>query len=170
MDKIIENVNNNFYGSIKDTYNDARKKDPSIKYDDVRRWFAKNQLRKTNLRCYNSFIADSAYEEFQIDLFVLPYDPTDEYKIALLTIDVFSKFIDVQPLNSKQPTDILQALQDAIHNMKGSPRTIYSDDEGSFNSHLVQNYFREHNIRHLVTRTHAAFAERGIKNSEIIDR
>ena len=26
MDKIIENVYNNFYGSIKDTYNDAKKK------------------------------------------------------------------------------------------------------------------------------------------------
>ena len=46
MDKIIENVYNNFYGSIKDTYNDAKKKDPSIKYDDVRRWFEKHHIRK----------------------------------------------------------------------------------------------------------------------------
>ena len=46
MDKIIENVYNNFYGSIKDTYNDARKVDPSIKYDDVKNWFAKKSNKK----------------------------------------------------------------------------------------------------------------------------
>ena len=70
MDKIIENVYNNFYGSIKDTFNDARKVDPSIKYDDVRRWFEKNIARKTNLRGYNSFIADHPKQEYQIDLFL----------------------------------------------------------------------------------------------------
>ena len=69
MDKIIENVYNNFYGGIKDTYNDVRKKDPSIKYDDVRSWFEKNHIRKTNLRGYNSFIADHPKQEIQIDLF-----------------------------------------------------------------------------------------------------
>ena len=70
MDKIIENVYNNSYGSIKDTYNDAKKKDPSIKYDDVRRWFEKLHIRKTNLRGYNSFIADHPKQEYQIDLFL----------------------------------------------------------------------------------------------------
>ena len=65
MDKIIENVYYNFYGSIKDTYIDARKKDPSIKYDDVKKWFSKNQVRKTNLRGYNSFIASKAKEEYR---------------------------------------------------------------------------------------------------------
>ena len=48
MDKIIENVYNNFYGSIKDTFNDVRKADKTIKYDDVRRWFEKHHTRKTN--------------------------------------------------------------------------------------------------------------------------
>ena len=35
-DKIIEKVYNDFYGSIKDTY-DARKIDKSIKYDNVKK-------------------------------------------------------------------------------------------------------------------------------------
>jgi hypothetical protein len=75
MDKIIENVYNNFYGSIKDTYNDAKKKDPSIKYDDVKNWFAKNHIRKQILRGYNSFIADKFLNEFQIDLFFMNDNP-----------------------------------------------------------------------------------------------
>ena len=58
MDKIIEKVYYDFYGSIKDTYNDARKIDKSIMYDDVKTWFDKNQVRTTNLRGFSSFIAD----------------------------------------------------------------------------------------------------------------
>ena len=34
------------YGSIKDTYYDAKKLDKSIKYDDVRRWFEKKKSSK----------------------------------------------------------------------------------------------------------------------------
>jgi hypothetical protein len=42
----------------------------------------------------------------------------DEYKIGLLIVDIFSKFIDVQPLKSKQPDDILQGLKDGMKNMQ----------------------------------------------------
>ena len=139
MEKIIENVYNNFYGSIKDTLNDARKVDPSIKYDDVRRWFEKNHIRKTNLRGYNSFIASKPKQEYQIDLFFMNED--EQYKVGLLIIDIFSKFIDVQPLKTKQPDDVLQGLKDGFRNMQGKPESIYSDDEGAFNSKLLQDYF-----------------------------
>jgi hypothetical protein len=47
-DKIISSVYYDFYGSIKDTFNEAKKKDPSIKYDDVKEWFSKNCVRKKN--------------------------------------------------------------------------------------------------------------------------
>lgn len=161
MDKIIEKVYNDFYGSIKDTYNDARKLDKSIKYDDVRRWFEKNQVRKTNLRGFNSFIADHVKQEYQIDLFFVNED--DDFKVGLLIIDIFSKYITVVPLKTKQPDDVLQGLKDGFHNMGGKPESIYSDDEGAFNSKLLQDYFKEHKIDHIVTRGHAAFAERGIR-------
>ena len=47
--------------------------------------------------------------------------------------------------------------------MQGKPESIYSDDEGAFNSKLLQDYFKEHNINHIVTRGHAPYAERGIR-------
>jgi hypothetical protein len=46
----ISYVYNDFYGSIKDTFTRARAIDKSIKLDDVRDWFAKNQVRKGNLQ------------------------------------------------------------------------------------------------------------------------
>ena len=98
MDKVIEKVYN---GSIKDTYEEAKKIDKSIKYDDVKKWFEKNQVKKTNLRGFNSFIADHLKQEYQIDLMFQKSQPDDEYKVALLIIDVFSKYMTVVPMRGK---------------------------------------------------------------------
>ena len=86
-DKTIEKVYNDFFGSIKDTFNEARKLDTSIKYNDVKEWFEKNFVRKKNLSGYNSFIANEPYEEFQTDLFIND-NPDEEYKIGLAIIDI----------------------------------------------------------------------------------
>ena len=41
----IAQVYGEFFGSVADTLRDARKKDPSIKLQDVKDWFAKNFVR-----------------------------------------------------------------------------------------------------------------------------
>jgi len=120
-------------------------------------------VRKTNLKGYNSFIANNCRDEYQIDLFFMNDNSDDEYKIGLLVIDIFSKFLEVIPLKTKQPQDVLEGLIDAMKNIGGKPRTIFSDDEGSLNSKLLIEYFKENNIRHLTTRGHAAYSERAIR-------
>ena len=47
--------------------------------------------------------------------------------------------------------------------MGGKPETIYSDNEGAFVSNEIQRYFKNNNIRHLTTLTHAPVAERTIR-------
>ena len=59
-------------GSIKRTLQDAREIDPSIKEKDVKDWKDRNIQRKINLRGFNSFIASSPKEEYQMDLFEMP--------------------------------------------------------------------------------------------------
>ena len=164
----ISLVYNDFYGSIKDTFTRARAIDKSIKLDDVKDWFAKNQVRKGNLRGYNSFIAQEPYQEYQIDLFFVNDLEDQDYKIGLMVIDTFSKYMTVVPLKSKQPPDMLEALKTAFENMGKKPKDIYSDDEGSLNSKLLQDYLREQGIRHIVTRTHAPVAERAIRSFKSI--
>jgi hypothetical protein len=44
-----------------DTYNQARKKDATIKMEDVKSWYDRNLVRKNNLPGYNSHL-------YQIDL------------------------------------------------------------------------------------------------------
>jgi len=159
----IKKVYNDFYGSIKQTYEEAKKIDPTIKYDDIKRYFEQNRVRRTNLKGYNSFIADHFKQEFQIDLFFINEDDEQEHNIGLLIIDIFSKYMTVVPLKTKQPKDVLEGMEEGFKNIGGLPETAYTDDEGALNSSLIQDYFKNNNIKHITTRTHAAVAERAVR-------
>ena len=159
----IEKVYNDFYGSIKQTYEEARKIDPTIKYDDIKKYFEQHRVRRTNLRGYNSFIADHYKQEYQMDLFFINENTEQKFNIGLLLIDIFSKFMIVVPLFSKQPQDLLDGLEEGLKDMGGKPESIYTDDEGSLNSKLLQDYFKQNNIKHITTRTHAPVAERAVR-------
>lgn len=161
--KIISNIYKDYYGSRKDTLEEARKKDPSITYEDVKNWFEKNFVRKTNLKGFNSYIAGEPYEEFQMDLFFINDLENQDYKIGLLMIDIFSKYMTVVPVKTKQPDDVLQAIKDGIENMGGKPLVFYTDEEGAFNSNLIKEFFLDNHIQHIITRGHAAVAERAIR-------
>jgi len=48
--------------------------------------------------------------------------------------------------------------------MQAKPDLIHSDEEGAFVSRIVQAYFREEDIKHIITRSRAPLAERMIKS------
>lgn len=162
-EQIISDTYHEFYGSIKNTYLDAKKKDNTIKYDDVKKWFDKSFVRKTNLSGFNSYVAQRPYEEFQMDLFFINDLEDQEYKIGLLIVDIFSKYLTVVPIETKQIQDILHGIKEGFANMGGKPEVVYSDDEGALNSKEIQAYFNQNNIQHIVSRGHAPVAERSIR-------
>ena len=63
-DEIISKIHHDpaGYGSIKQTYLEARAKDSSIKYDDVKKWLHKEVEQKKQLKGYNSFVANEPKE------------------------------------------------------------------------------------------------------------
>ncbi len=78
-------------------------------------------------------------------------------------IDIFTKCAVVVPIkNNKAPT-LLEAMKEAITKMGGKPKTIFTDDEGGMNTKLIMQYLEAEHIRHIVTRSHAAVAERTIR-------
>jgi len=162
-DKIISKTYNEFFGSIKNTYADAKKLDRTITLKDVKAWFDKSFIRKKNLKGFNSYIAQHPHEEYQMDLFFINDLEDQEYKIGLMMIDIFSKYMTVVPLETKQTRDLLEGIKEAFGNMGKKPEVIYSDDEGALNSKEIQNYFKNENIKHIVSRTHAPVAERAIR-------
>ena len=57
------------YGSRKTTLEDAQKKEPTIKKEDVEQFFRKNVEIKAKPRGHNSFVAPHNNHTYQIDLF-----------------------------------------------------------------------------------------------------
>jgi precorrin-6x reductase len=51
--------------------------------------------------------------------------------------------------------------------MGGKPESIYTDDEGSFNSTIVKKYLQDENIKHIITLTHPYFVERLIRTIKV---
>ena len=166
MDKIIDKIYHDpaGHGSMRTTYEDAKKKDQSITYGDIQAWFKKNIERKTQLKGYNSFIASEPNEEYQMDLFFMNYLKDPEFNnIGMLMIDIFTKYVSIIPMQSNNAPAILEAMKDALTKMSGKPKTLFTDDEGGLNTPLLQTYLKDHGIRHIVTRSHAAVAERTIR-------
>ena len=76
----------------------------------MKKFFSENFNRKTQLRGNNSYVANYPYFEYQLDLFFIN-EPDQEYSIGLLMIDIFSKFMTVIPVKTKQADDILDAIK-----------------------------------------------------------
>ena len=153
------------YGSIAQTVREAKKIEPSVTADDFKEWKAKQDVgQKAKMRGMNSFIANKPKEEYQMDLFFMSdQDLERKFTIALLMVDIFTKWTQVVMVPSKEWPDVLVGIKKLIPIMGGKPKTIYSDDEGAFISNEIQKYFKDEGIRHLVTKSHAPVAERQIR-------
>ena len=164
-DKIISQVYNDplGFGSINNTLKDARKIDPTITLQDVKKWKHNSIERKTQLRGYNSFIAHKPFEEFQVDLFFMNDLEDQKYNVGMLMVDIFTKYTEVIPLKDKTEGSLLSGLMEGFNKMGGKPETVYSDDEPSLSSKYTKQYFMENNIRFIITKAHAAYAERYIR-------
>ena len=151
------------YGSIDKTYKEAKEKDKSIKLNDVKEWFNKNVEKRTQLKGYNSFINDKAYDEYEIDLVFFKNKNTNKTEIGLVILDIFTKYAVVIPIESKETPDVIAGVMEGINKMGHKPNIIYSDNEGALKSNLFDDYCKENNIKIIFTRTHAWAVERFIR-------
>ena len=166
-DEIISSIyyDRSGYGSVNTTYQDAKKEDKTITVNDVKKWFEKNVEKKKQLSGYNSFVAPYAKYEYEIDLFFITKNDllNQKFRVGMIMIDVFSKFMAVMAIKSKEPPDVLAGIMEGIQKMGGRPQRFYSDEEGSLNSGVVKEYLDKENIEIHLTRGHPNFAERGIR-------
>ncbi len=151
------------YGSIKRTFDDARKLDKTITINDIKQFYKNNVEQKKQLKGYNSFIPPYPYYEYQLDLFFINDLENQNFKIGMIMIDIFTKYIVIVPIKSKSEGDIAAGLIECLHRMGHNPEIIYSDDETSLNTNAIQKYLKEQNIKHIITRSHAWFVERAIR-------
>ena len=162
------------YGSLKQTYEEAKKKDKSITMKDVKGFIEKHVEQKKQLRGMNSFIAQKPKQEYQMDLFFISKKdfPTEVYVGGLVMVDIFTKYISIVPIKTKQIPEILAAIK-TIFSKIGKPESIYTDNEGAWSAGTdIDKYFKDLKINHVITLSHAPVAERSIRTikSEIYKR
>ena len=85
------------FGSIQQTFAEARKLDKTITLNDVKEWKEKNIVRKTNLPGYNSYVASEPRFEYQVDPCYVNLGE-QKFKYGLLAVDIFTKQVEVVPM------------------------------------------------------------------------
>ena len=169
LDKIYYDVDEGF-GSVRALYEKAKKDDMGISLDYVKNWM-RNQPNKQrrNYKNYNSYSAPFPKYEFQIDIMDMisimkdiGIDVDDQPRYGLVCIDIFSKKSHVVPMENKDGDTVYSAFMECFK-VLGQPLSIYTDEEGSFKSRKLQDFFKGEGIEHIITLTHANQAERLIR-------
>ena len=81
----------------------------------------------------------------------------------MVMIDIFSKYAVVIPLPSNDTGNIANGIVEGINKMGKKPGIIYTDDEGALSTTAMKECFEKQVIKHIITRSHAWFAERFIR-------
>ena len=125
--KVYENTASG-YGSVRDTYQQANKINPGIRYVDVKQYLDKHQHRQTRFKYKgsNSFVSPHALFEIEADLIDMTKkaEENDGYRYALVAIDNFTKFAHAVPIKSKQPHDVTTEFNEVLNKI-GVPKQLY---------------------------------------------
>jgi hypothetical protein len=158
-EKIIKDVWNdekNGFGSIKDTYKQSNKINSQITIKDVKTWLDKQTVRQRQFvdpRGFNSWVSKGPLFEFEVDLIDMgerSRAKNDEYRYAMTAIDNFTKFAWATPMIFKEGADVLAALKRIFEKM-GTPKQLYSDEEGGLGSNVMNKYLAQQNVKRVIT-------------------
>jgi transposase InsO family protein len=89
----------------------------------------------------------------------------DKVKFVLICIDIFSRFVWLQPLKSKKGSDVVEGFIKIFEHGR-SPLRVRTDKGSEFKNREVKQLFKQNKILHMVTQnteTKANYAERAIK-------
>ena len=129
------------FGSLRDTYLQAREKDPGIRYIDVKAFLDKYQHRQTQFRYrgHNSWVSPRRLFELELDLIDLTAkaEENNGFRYALVAIDNFTKFAHAVPVKGKTPALLVEAMKEVLAKI-GVPKQVYSDYEGSFDPACIR--------------------------------
>ena len=150
------------FGSKSRTLEEAREKDKTITMSDINEFFRKSVDQKRKPVGSNSFVAPHSAYEYQMDLFFINDLKDQKFRVGMLTIDIFDKFMHVVAIKGKKEEDLASGMIECLNKMGKKPKIIYTDDEGAMNKEAIQKYLQEQNIEHHRTRAHPNFSERAI--------
>jgi len=165
-DKLIKDVYENVdtgYGSVKDTFDQVKLKDSSIKYIDVKQYLDKQKHRQVQFKYKgeNSFVSEAPLFEIEMDIIDMTKraEENDGFRYALVAIDNFTKFAWAIPMKSKTGIDLVKATEE-IFDKIGTPKQIYTDQEGGMTTIEYIRMLNKYKVKHITTITGAHGVER----------
>ena len=160
--------------NIRTLYKKAYARDNSIEWKDVQKFWRARQ--KFGYKGYNSYVANLPREQYHIDIAYMERmmrdimqekDPENweeikklELKFCFICIDVFSKRVFTRAQRTNNQPECRKSMVEAFNQM-GVPKQIYTDRGKEFEGH--EAFLEENRVEHILTRTHAVFAERFIR-------
>ena len=157
--------NEDGFGSINETYKEAKKQLNSITIEDTKQWLEKQKGRQTKAyKGFNSYVADEPLEEIQIDLVIFTDSAPDNngFKYAFDAVGIFTKMLWAVPIKDKKPEESTRAFKEVLDKI-GVPKVLYHDSEGSWSSAEFIRLLNSHNIKQIITSTPPPFAERAVQ-------
>ena len=105
------------FGSIAETYREAKKILNTITYNDVKDFLERQKSRQTKgYRGFNSYVAHEPLSEIQINIadFTASGALNDGFRYLFTAIDIFTKHCHAVPIKDKQPAESIRAMKKNI--------------------------------------------------------
>ena len=153
------------FGSINETYQNAKKILNTITYNDVKDFLERQKSRQLKAyRGFNSYVASKPLQELQVDLgdFTASSAVNDGFRYMFLAVDIFSKFIHCVPVKDKSPKESIRAFNEILEKI-GVPENIMSDREGAWESTEFIRLLNQHKIKHIISNSPPPFSERAVQ-------
>lgn len=113
----------------------------------------------------NKIIVNGIDHEWEADLIDMSINSKDNkgVQFILLVVDIFSRYLFLQPLKSKKASDVIEAFK--LIFKKRKPYYLRTDKGSEFTSNLSKAFFKDNDIVHFVTHnvTKSCYAERLVK-------
>ena len=138
----------------------------------LRRWLQNQQPYSRNrlflphrLKRARVFV-QGLYDQFEADLadYQKLENENDGYRYLLVMIDVFSRFVWVEPIKNKTNVEVIKAFE-KFFRQGHVPRHLRTDRGTEFTARVMKQFFNHYNISHFVSlnEVKANYAERVIK-------
>ena len=167
-------INPGSYESPQRLYNAVKEDDKfSITLEQIDKWLRENVEPYTlNRRVQRNFqrgrvMVSGIDDQWEADLADMQSysKENNDIKYLLFIIDVFSRFLWVEPLKDKTSQEIVSAFDAVLFETSRHPKRLRTDAATDFTSGNFQKYMRMENINHFVTHSEkqANYVERVIQ-------
>lgn len=157
---------------------------------EVRKWYLVNDIGALKIQTgFNSYVPPSKDHEIQVDLFEYKYKQPKKQTVmvrnaagkkvrvnrallrkqtlvdpyGIIAINTFTKKLYVDSIKLKTASADWKPAMDRVIANLGKPKVIYTDPDSSLLSNALKKWFADNKIENVITRQHAAVAERAIR-------